>query len=259
MSVALRIPRHSEARRQQPPVGVIAGITWKSGVAGVNQTGRSVLIYRTLQTLLKAAVIEVVDEVVGLVLRRHWLPTEAIIHGQLWRHFPCVLRIQTEVILPVEKRNRTGLSKGGQVPQKEVGHTEVGRLPVKGKAARSAIERITIRPACRHPAAKCQLMRAPDNTHIISHLIVGRYEAGPRRGSAADGESARNRESCVFRNVTISVDTDIGGSEELRPRALDIHAAYRQPKSINHVGTDQVRIAKCKCFGQLVQTLAAGV
>src|SRR5215471_17723111 len=134
MSVAPRIPCQPYARREQSPVGIIPGITWEPRIARVNQTGRRFRIYRAFQTLLKAAVIEVVDEVVGLVLRRHWLPAEAIIQGQPGRHFPCVLSIEAEVILPVEKRNRTQLSKHRQVAQQKIRHAEVGCLPGEGKA-----------------------------------------------------------------------------------------------------------------------------
>src|SRR5436853_3918654 len=124
MAVAPRVPCQSQARREQRPHRIVAGITRKSGVTGENQTCRRILVHRTLQTLLEAAVIEIISKVVSEMLRREWLPTQAIVHGQLRCRLPGVLRVEREIILPVEKEKWTGLSITTELAEKEVRHAE---------------------------------------------------------------------------------------------------------------------------------------
>src|SRR5215467_10602403 len=98
MAISLRIPGQSDSRRQELPIGVVPRVTWESRITGINQTCRSVLVHGTMQALLKAVVIEVVNEIVGLMLRCRRLPAQAVIQRQPWRCFPRILRVQAEVI-----------------------------------------------------------------------------------------------------------------------------------------------------------------
>src|SRR5205823_6135376 len=92
------IPGEPEPRLKQFVIFLHSGVAWKTGVAGIVETGWSVLEDGALDSLLESTIVEVVGTLVVHDFRQVWLPAKSIVHRQSRRHLPGVLNIKANVV-----------------------------------------------------------------------------------------------------------------------------------------------------------------
>src|SRR5581483_3631033 len=88
LPIAFRIVRHADARRKLVEAVVHARLALKSGIAGVNETSRSVLEYCALDAFVEVVPTEVVHGAVVDPLRKDRLPAEPEMQSQLAGNLP---------------------------------------------------------------------------------------------------------------------------------------------------------------------------
>src|SRR5262249_10162141 len=107
LPISHRIPNESDTRREFLPTFVdrACAVGSELGVAGVEDTGRSIRVLRSLHALLEQVELKGIrlPEPIKL-LWEIWFPPQTIVHGEVRLQLPIVLCVHSKVVLRNPKR-----------------------------------------------------------------------------------------------------------------------------------------------------------
>jgi hypothetical protein len=187
--------------------------------------------------------IELVDQPLG---EAHWevrFPAQAITQGKARLDLPRILRVESRVPLPDQKRIGRRLRQTEQIPGKEICQTQISGLPVEAKLPHRQDPRVGVRIPISYVRAERNLMLASHPGNVFSHLERRGLICSVRVGCAADIESARNRKGSVFGQIAENIDSHVLRSKELGANACDPAPIECRAERIHGIRADDVGIA----------------
>ena len=171
-------------------------------------------------------------------------PSQTCIDCEARGCFPCILKIQADIIQTVVGQRGAALSKRRCTADHKVRKAHSRDLTIE-REGRGRVElRYAIQFAVNPAHTVSDLVRASDRAHVFGELKTSRVVCARRCAGSGDAEATGDREAHEFRNGDGHVDADIIGVEILRARFRNLRAIQGRAEIADSSVSDQIRVAE---------------
>ena len=147
-------------------------------------------------------------------------PSNAINHRELGSDLPCVLCIDSEKVLRQIFGIRIGLPEKSDASDHKVGQAGARRLSVELKRRDAPGIGNIVQKISYDVSAESILVRSSDDADVIIHaeeaFVCKLICLANASGRGSNRKPSRDRHSNCLRNVTVGVNADLAGTEEIR-------------------------------------------